>query len=220
MQKKHLLFDLDGTISDSQEGIKNAIEYMLSQYDIKIEDRESLRGWLGPPLRDSLQKYHGICDEMATEAIKHFRVYYDKQGYCENKVYHGMEDLLKELQKHGYQLYVATSKPEIAAKRILQMFQLDQYFTFIGGASLDDKRSTKAEVIAHVLNNNRIDNLSEAVMIGDREHDVLGGKEMGIESIGVLYGYGDREELEQAGADHIVEQPLEVLDILATWVCN
>lgn len=214
MDKNYVLFDLDGTLTDSQEGIKNAIKYSLASFGITVKDDDQLRPWLGPPLVDSLMKYCDFDRDKAIEGTLKFREYYNCRGYSENKVYPGIEDLLRTLKQRGYQLMTATSKPEAAARRILQHFGLNHYFAYIGGAALDESRVRKADVIRYVLETNNITRLSEVMMIGDREHDVFGAKATGLEVIGVLYGYGDREELEQAGADYIVETVGDILKYL------
>lgn len=205
MKKKYVLFDLDGTLTDSQEGIMNSIEYALNHFGIAVEDRRSLRPWLGPPLMDSLMKYHGFDRERALEGVKKYREYFDERGIFENRVYGGIERLLTQLQSEGYVLMTATSKPEVAAKRITDHFNLTRFFTFIGGATLDESRVHKQDVIRYVLEANHIRDYSSVMMVGDRENDIIGAKKNGLESVGVLYGYGDREELEEAGADHIAE---------------
>lgn len=205
MRKRYVLFDLDGTLTDSQEGIMNSIEYTLNHYGIQVENRASLRPWLGPPLVDSLMKYHGFDRGQALEGVKKYREYFDAKGIFENRVYDGIEDLLAGLQARGHILMTATSKPEVAARRITDYFHLTKYFTFVGGASLDDSRVHKGDVIRYVLETTQIKDLSQVMMVGDRENDMMGAKQNGLESIGVLYGYGDRDELETAGADHIAE---------------
>lgn len=214
MRKQYVLFDLDGTLTDSQDGILNSIEYALHYFGIPVEDRAILRPWLGPPLVDSLMKYHGFDREQALEGVKKFREYFDAKGIFENRVYDGIEALLARLQDDGYILMTATSKPEVAARRIADHFNLTRYFTFIGGASLDDSRVRKADVIRYVLETNRIDDPASVMMVGDRENDILGAKQNGLESIGVLYGYGDRDELEAAGADHIAETVEDIIRFL------
>lgn len=214
MRKQYVLFDLDGTLTDSQDGILNSIEYALHHFGIPVEDRAILRPWLGPPLVDSLMKYHGFNREQALEGVKKFREYFDAKGIFENRVYDGIEALLARLQAEGYILMTATSKPEVAARRIADHFNLTRYFTFIGGASLDDSRVRKADVIRYVLETNRIDDPASVMMVGDRENDILGAKQNGLESIGVLYGYGDRDELEAAGADHIAETVEDIIRFL------
>lgn len=205
MKKKYVLFDLDGTLTDSQEGIMNSIEYALDSFGIQVEDRAALRPWLGPPLVDSLMKYHGFDREQALKGVEKYREYFDIKGIFENRVYDGMEALLSGLQAEGYILMTATSKPEVAAKRITDHFGLTKYFTFVGGASLDDSRVHKGDVIRYVLETNQIQDRSAVMMVGDRENDIMGAKQNGLESIGVLYGYGSWDELEAAGADHIAK---------------
>lgn len=205
MKKKYVLFDLDGTLTDSQDGILSAIEYALKYYGMPVEDRSVLRPFLGPPLADSMQQYCGFGPEKAFEAVEKFREYYNVKGLFENRPYPGIEDMLKSLREKGHHLFVATSKPEETARRILEHFGLDGYFDYIGGATPDDSRVKKGDVVGYVLETAQIGNREEAVMVGDRKHDVMGAKENGLESIGVLYGYGDREELSQAGADHLAE---------------
>lgn len=212
--KKYILFDLDGTLTDSQEGILNSVEYMLDFYGIHVEDRESLRPWLGPPLKDSLMKYYGFSREKALEGVDKYREYFDRQGIFENQVYEGVEELLKELKAKGCLLFVATSKPEPAARRVLEHFRLDSYFTYIGGATLSDSRVAKGDVIRYVLEANGITELNQVLMVGDREHDMIGAKENRLTAAGVLYGYGSREELLDAGADYIAKTPGEIAEFL------
>lgn len=214
MRKKYVLFDLDGTLTDSQDGIMNSIEYMLRHYGIQVEDRSALRPWMGPPLSDSLMRYYGFNPEQAQEGVKKYREYFDKTGIFENRVYPGMEQLLEKLQAQGYLLMTATSKPEVFAKRIMDHFGLTTYFAFIGGATMDDSRVHKGDVIRYVLETNHIDDLSQVMMVGDRENDIIGARQNGLESIGVLYGYGGREELETAGADHIAETVEDIAGFL------
>jgi phosphoglycolate phosphatase len=208
--KKYVLFDLDGTLTDSRVGILNSIEYMLEYYGIHVEDRAQVQPWLGPPLKDSLMKYYGFSREKALEGVEKYREYFDRQGIFENRVYPGIEDMLRTLRDMGCRLLVATSKPEVAARRVLEHFRLDSYFTFIGGATLDDSRVSKGDVIRYVLDTADIRLSQEAVMAGDREYDVKGAKAHGLEVIGVLYGYGSREELGQAGADFLAETPGDI----------
>lgn len=213
MRKKYVLFDLDGTLTDSREGIVNSIRYMLDHYGITI-DREQLQPWLGPPLKESLMKYCGFAEEKALEGVGIYREYFDRKGIFENRVYPGIEEMLKSLKEKGHVLLVATSKPETAAVRVLEHFGLAKYFTYIGGATLDDSRVKKAAVIRYVLEKCNVEDRAQAVMVGDREHDVLGARENELEVIGVLYGYGSREELTEAGADRIVEDPEKLTEIL------
>ena len=211
---KYILFDLDGTLTDPGLGITNSVMYALKKFGIEVEERASLYKFIGPPLLDSFQSFYGFTKEESEKAVKYYREYFKPQGLYENEVYDGIEELLKEIKDSGKKIFVATSKPEEFAVEILKYFDLYQYFNFVGGASMDEKRVKKADVIAYVLKNFGIKDLNEVIMIGDREHDIKGAKQIGIDSVGVLYGYGDYEELEQAGATYIVERPNDVLKII------
>lgn len=204
MNKDYIIFDLDGTLTDPMVGITKSVQYALRSYGIEVEDLETLCPFIGPPLKDSFMEYYGFPPEQATEAISRYREYFTVTGLYENVEYSGIQELLSELKAHGKHLLVATSKPELFARQILEYFQMSEYFDFIGGASMDEVRVRKGDVIKYVLKENRITELSQVIMIGDREHDILGAKEAGLESVGVLYGYGNREELELAGADYVV----------------
>lgn len=214
MKKKYILFDLDGTLTDSQDGIMNAIEYSLKTYGITVQDRNSLRPFLGPPLSESMQKYYGFDRIKAVEAVERFREYYNTRGLFENRVYPGVETMLKTVRDAGCRLFVATSKPEQVAQEILEHFGLAEYFDYIGGATPDDSRVKKADVVRYVLDMAKIARPLEAVMVGDRKHDILGARQNGLESVGVLYGYGDRQELEEAGADYLAEQATDIAKFL------
>lgn len=214
MDYKYVLFDLDGTITDSGVGIINSIVYALKKYGIEVEDKSQLNKFVGPPLSDSFEKYYGFSKEKAIEAVDYYREYYRDKGLFENLIYDGFEDLVKALKGNNKELVVATSKPEIFAKQILEHFNLSKYFTYIAGSTLDGTRVKKGDVIRYALENCEIKDLSQVIMVGDREHDVIGAKQVGIKSIGVLYGYGDREELEEAGADFIAENVMDILDVL------
>ena len=219
--KKTILFDLDGTITDSGEGITKAVQYALKHFGINVEDINELKKFVGPPLRDSYMKFYNFDEEKATEGIKVFREYYEEKGMFENSLYDGIVDVLKALKKSGKELIVATSKPEVHAKKILEHFNVDKYFTIIAGADFEETRVKKGDVIKYALDNlrntlndNEVLNLSQVIMIGDREHDIIGAKENDIKAIGVLYGYGDVVELTQARALKIVSSPEELREIL------
>lgn len=199
-----ILFDLDGTLTDPGIGITNAVMHALKQYNIQVENREKLYGFIGPPLMESFQTFFGFTGEAAEQAVASYREYYREKGIFENYVYPGMDVLLGRLQEAGKTLLVATSKPEEFAIQILEKFQLADYFTVVAGATMDGSRIRKADVIEYAKNRIGIDDRECMLMVGDRKQDVLGAKEAGIASAGVLYGYGSREELEAAGADHIV----------------
>lgn len=205
-----ILFDLDGTLTDSAEGIVNSVVYALERKGIPYASKQALRRFVGPPLQDSFRDYCGFSDEQAKEMVRIFREYFTQKGIYENAVYDGVPEMLDSLCKAGYTLAVATSKPEAFAEQILARFDLAKYFTVIAGASMDG--TTKPVVIRQALSRLATEPSDRVLMVGDREHDVLGAKEVGIASLGVLYGYGDEEELRGAGADHIARTPSEIAD--------
>lgn len=205
MDKKYLLFDLDGTLTDPKEGITKSVQHALKAYGIIEEDLDKLCPFIGPPLKDSYMEFYGFNEQDAQEGVYKYREYFSVKGWMENKEYPGIDKMLDALRKAGKHLMVATSKPEEFAVKILKYFGMDHYFDFIGGADMEETRVKKADVIRYVLEKNGITDLETVIMVGDRKHDVIGAKEVGVESVGVLYGYGDRAELEKAGADYIAE---------------
>ena len=214
MKYEYILFDLDGTLTDPKLGITKSVAYALKSYGIQVDDLDSLLKFIGPPLKDSFVKYYGFSEEQGAEAVEKYREYFKPYGIYENKVYDGVENMLAELVKCGKKVILATSKPTVFANVILEYFHLDKYFTCAVGSELDGSRVKKGEVITEALRQAGVTDKSQAVMIGDREHDILGAKENGIDSIGVLYGYGDRDEHEAAGAGMIVESVEELLRYL------
>lgn len=200
-----ILFDLDGTLTDPKVGIIKSVAYALKSFGIEVEELDSLCKFIGPPLKVSFKKYYGFSEQDCIKAIEKYREYFRETGMFENKVYPGIEKLLENLRQNGRKLFVATSKPTVFAIRILEHFNLLRYFDYVAGSELDGSRDSKSDVIKFVLQQNSVTNLTNVVMIGDREHDVIGAKENNIDVIGVLYGYGDREELEKSGATYIVE---------------
>lgn len=214
MKKSYILFDLDGTLTDPKVGITKSVQHALKTYGIEEPDLEKLTPFIGPPLKDSFMKYYHFPEEQAREGIDRYREYFAGKGIFENQVYDGIPQMLQKLKDAGKCLLVATSKPELFAKQILEHFELDGYFDFIGGASMDEVRVRKGDVIAYVLDTMGIGDASQAVMVGDREHDVLGARENGMACVGVLFGYGGRQELESAGADKIAETVEELTEVL------
>lgn len=214
MDKKYMLFDLDGTLTDPQEGITNSVAYALEQYGIHVEDRSTLNKFIGPPLKDSFMEYYGFTEDRAEEAVWKYREYFNEDGIFENKVYPGIPQMLQHLKDQGKILIVATSKPTVYAKRILERFELSQYFADVQGSEMDGRRTKKEEVISYALEQNQITDNAQAVMIGDREHDIIGAKKCGLDSIGVLFGYGSREEMEGCGAGQIVDNVQMLEDLL------
>lgn len=206
-----ILFDLDGTLTDPAEGITNSVMYALKQYGIEENDRTKLYSFIGPPLVDSFMEKYGFSEEKAREATTYFREYFREKGIFENVPYEGMTECLAALKQRGRTLILATSKPEVFAKMILERFGFAPYFDYVFGASMDETRTRKDEVIAYALSGAGIEDPSDCVMVGDRKHDVLGAKSNGMDAVGVLFGYGSREELMEAGARYIAETVEDIL---------
>ena len=211
---KTVLFDLDGTLTDPGLGITNSIMYALEKFHIKVEDRTSLYKFIGPPLRESYAKYYHFSDEEITRAVAYYREYFSVKGIYENVLYDGIAKLLEKIKDSGRKVVLATSKPEEFAAEILRYFHIDQYFDFVAAATMDGTRNSKSAVIAHALLSCEIADLASTVMIGDREYDIIGAKAAGIDSIGVLYGYGSREELQSAGATYIAEHVSDIMSLI------
>jgi phosphoglycolate phosphatase len=214
MTKKHLLFDLDGTLTNPKEGITKSVQYALNAFGIKVENRDELCPFIGPPLKDSFMEFYNFSEEDAKKAVLFYREYFREKGMLDNKVYVGVEEVLSFFVKQGKKLYVASSKPEIFVRKILEHFELDSYFIFMGGADLKGTRDNKADVIRYVMEECGLNDRSSIVMIGDRKHDILGAKEVSIDSVGVLYGFGSRQELEAAGAEQIAETIFDLQNLL------
>ena len=211
---KYILFDLDGTITDSALGITNSVKYALNKLNAPIPPYETLCKFIGPPLLDGFRDICGFDAEKAQEAVKLYREYYESTGLYENAVYDGIPEFLRTLKEKGKTVILATSKPEKFARLILEHFNLIQYFDYAAGATIDETRNKKDAVIAYALKECNITDKSLAVMVGDRHHDIFGAKQNGISCVGVLYGFGNREELESAGADYIAENIDELYKIL------
>jgi len=209
-----VLFDLDGTLTDPGEGITNSVAYALEHWNIHVEDKTTLYRFIGPPLLDSFQMFYGFTPEQAQEGLRLYREYFSDRGIFQNAVYPGIEKLLKTLHERGVQVVMATSKPEVYAVQILEHFGLDKYFTVMAGASMDTSRNKKSAVIAYALERAGVTDRRTAVMVGDRHHDIEGAAENGLDSIGVLFGYGSEEELRKAGATYIAETVEDILPLL------
>ena len=202
---KYVLFDLDGTLTNPEIGITNCVMYALGKFGIKVEDRKTLHPFIGPPLMYSFQEFYGLSEADSELAVKYYRERFSVKGLYENEVYEGIVELLETLKANGKTLVLATSKPEEYTIQILKHFHLYDYFDYIAGATMDGSRGEKADVIRYALEISGITNRFDAVMVGDRNYDVLGAKENGIDSVGVLYGFGDYSELVDAGANYIAE---------------
>ena len=209
-----ILFDLDGTLTDPGIGITNSVAYALNKFGISVADKTELYKFIGPPLKDSFMKYYGFNQSNALLAVDYYREYFSEKGIFENKIYVGVQEVLSDIKNSGRKIALATSKSELFAKQILDYFNLTEYFDFIGGATMDSSRSTKGDVIKYTLQNIKIKDLSTVVMVGDREQDIIGAKQAGIDSIGVLFGYGDRKELKNAGAVYIAKTVKEIINYI------
>ncbi len=208
---KAILFDLDGTLTDSGEGILNCATVTLEHFGLPVPSREEMRVFVGPPLRDTFFKY-GVPSDRLDEAVAVYRKRYVPIGMFENHPYDGIEALLKELKAQGHHLYVATSKPEWMAVEILTKFGLAPYFDLIAGSTMDGVRDAKADVIAYLLE--QVGEVSEAIMVGDTAFDVIGAAEHGIPTIGVSWGYGTPESMVSAGATGIAHTMESLFSLL------
>lgn len=212
MGRKYILFDLDGTLTDPMMGITKSVRYALNYYGISVDDLNDLLPFIGPPLRDSFKEFYGFDDNKANEAVIKYREYFATEGIFDNKVYKGIPECLQTLKDAGKILLVATSKPEKFAKQIIEHFDLAKYFDFVGGSEFNG-REKKSDVIKYVLKENQID-ANDAIMVGDRKHDIIGAHDNDLPCIGVLYGYGSLVELQDNHADDIVETVSSLTDKL------
>ncbi len=210
MKIKYVLFDLDGTLTDPAEGITASVNYALKKFGRDVDDMTLLYKYIGPPLVRSFIEFEGMTQEEACEGLKYYRENFIKEGIFQNEIYVGIEELLLKLKNSGYAIILATSKPEELAEQILEHFDIKRYFDFIAGNTLDEKRQTKREVIEHILNHYPEIERENAIMVGDRRYDVEGAAQCGIDTIGVLYGYGGAEELSTAGAKLLARSPEDV----------
>lgn len=212
--KKTILFDLDGTLTDSGEGIINCAILALEHFGLPVPSREEMRVFVGPPLHETFIK-HGVPADQAEEAVRIYRSRYIPIGKFENTPYPGIRELLEALKADGHTLYVATSKPEQMSVEILEHFDLAKYFDRICGATMDTSRSSKEAVIEYLLHQNgRADNM---IMVGDTKFDVIGARMHGIPTIGVSWGYGEICDIEAAGAVQIAQTCEELLELLRSF---
>ena len=214
MKYHTVLFDLDGTITDSGPGIMNCVRYALQKAGMPEADEAELRAFIGPPLHEQFRDFCGITDDQAEEMVRQYRERYSGTGIFENRVYDGVIPMLEQLKGAGIRILLATSKPEKFAKIIADHFGFAEYFDFIGGANMDGTRTDKQEVIEYVLESCGVSDRTDLIMVGDRRYDVEGAKKAGLASMGVLYGYGSREEIEAAGPDLIAETPADVTALI------
>jgi phosphoglycolate phosphatase len=211
---EYLLFDLDGTVTDSEEGILNSVRYCLDFYKINPPETKVLRKFIGPPLVQSLIKYYGFDPDQSTRAVKIYREYFRKKGIYENKLYPGIASLLDALYQKGKINILATAKPTLYAKKIIKHFKLDPYFRDIFGSNLDGTRMEKKEIIGHILDRYAGIPIEKFLMIGDRMHDIEGAIHHGMDSIWVSYGYGDEDEIKSNPPTYIAKSVQD----LAKWL--
>ena len=211
---EYILMDLDGTLTNSKEGITKCLQYALEYFGVEVDDLSTLEKYIGPPLEQTFREGFGFGKEQAELAVEKYRERFVPIGMYENQLYAGMEDALQRLRESGKVLIVATSKPEKFAVTILKHFGIDGYFDDICGADPETNRNKKAEVIRYALEKHELNDLSDVLMVGDRKYDVEGAKECGLSCMGVLYGFGNREELEEAGAEYIAETVEDMVQIL------
>lgn len=215
MNYQTILFDLDGTLTDPREGITRCVAHALDHFGIRVEDLDTLTNFIGPPLVVSFTEFYGMDEKQAEVAVAKYRERFGTVGWAENVPYPGIAALLAELKDSGKKLVVATSKPEEYAVKILEHFGLAGYFDLICGAPMHaPKGHGKADVIRDALERAHVTDLAGTVMVGDRLHDVEGAHAVGLPAIGVLWGYGDRQEHEACGAEVIVSDMAELKELL------
>lgn len=213
---KAILFDLDGTLTESGEGITKSVQYALEKLGKPEEDLDALKVFVGPPLMEQFMKYADLDEETARRAVEIYRERYSTIGIFENRPYPGVAHMLEELKKKGYVLAVASSKPEYFVKKILAHFELEGYFEEAVGSEMNGSRTNKTEVIEETLRRLHLENHRDQVlMVGDKEHDILGARKAGVECLAVSYGYGTMEELTEAKPLQIADSAEEVLDFFA-----
>lgn len=203
---KYIFFDLDGTVTASEEGILNSVAYALEKLGHPVEDKKTLLPFIGPPLADSFREFYGFDEEKCALGVKYYREYYPEKGIFENEVYDGIPELLKKLSETDSKVIMATSKPEVFAKRIAEHFDIEQYFDLIAGSTFDSSRIGKTDVLRYAVEEiGAAGKLDECLMIGDRKHDVIGAHEVGMKCAYVLFGYGSKDEAVEFGAEYIID---------------
>ncbi|MBO4882841.1 MAG: HAD-IA family hydrolase [Lachnospiraceae bacterium] len=209
---EYILFDLDGTLTDSGPGIMNGFEYSLEKMGFEYPDRDFLKQFVGPPLSESFEKKLGFSPEDAARGIAYYKEYYADKGVYENDVYPGIKDLLEKLKASGKKMIVATTKAELMANVVLDHFGLREYFDLLVATDFVERKD-KIDVLKYAIETAGVD-VKKAVMVGDRHYDITGAAHFGMDSVGVLFGYGSRQELEEAGATYIAETVEDLSEIL------
>lgn len=218
MKYNFVLFDLDGTLVDTGRGITNSVMYSLKKFGIDVQDRTSLYKFVGPPLHKSYEEFYGFSPNKAMLAVEYYREYYRDKGIFEVDLYNGIVELLEILKNNGLNIAVATSKPKVFAVKLLKYVGIYDYFDAVIGAELDGSRTDKSEIISYALTQCKIYDKSKIIMIGDRKFDMIGANTNSIESIGVVYGYGSKDELQKSNATYIAESPKDIEKILINTI--
>lgn len=223
---KYILFDLDGTLTDPKIGITTCVQYALRAFGIEEPDLDKLECFIGPPLKDSFKQFYVMDDEQALQATAKYRERFVVTGLFENEIYPGVPEMLSQLKKSGKKISIASSKPTELVQRILEHFEIAQYFDYVVGSEMDGRRSKKEEVVEEALrlllsesSDDQVLDRSviikeEIAMVGDRKFDIEGAKAFGLTSVGVSFGYAPEGELEEAGAEYIVDTVEELLALL------
>ena len=214
---KYVLFDLDGTLVDTSEGILQSISMALNELGVDNIDTEKMKCFIGPPLKTAFIEYCCMSPEQAAEATKVFRKFYNESGKYVCKLYDGITETLSMLKENGYVVAVATSKPTVFAVDILRFLHIDHYFDEIVGSNLDNTRSSKHEVIQYILDKYQIQDLDQVVMIGDKAQDLIGAETCGVHGIGVTYGFGSCEELSSVKSRVVLPMPNAVYNYIVNW---
>lgn len=209
---ENILFDLDGTLTDPKEGIVNSILYALDKMGIQENSPHELDSFIGPPLLESFQMRYELDNEKADEIVIAYREYFSTKGLFENILYDGIAEVLESLHTQKYKLFVATSKPTVYSEQILEHFDLKKYFTEIIGSNVDNTRTDKTEIIAHVISTHGLQ-ANKSIMIGDTKFDMIGAKNNSLKTVGVTYGYGSHEDLKYHNPDYIVKTCAEIRSI-------
>lgn len=212
MRYKAIFFDLDGTLTNPEEGILNSIEYAANYYGVPTV-RENLKKYIGPPLVDTFKELLGGDEKLAMEAVEKYREYFAPKGLYENRIYPNVPQTLKKLKESGYVLCTASSKPQLFVDTILEHFDIKKYFDYVGGATMDETISKKEDVINFVLKETGFEP-KEVLMVGDRMYDLAGAKEFGMDAVGVLYGFGSRQELSVYENIALIDSIEELIEVL------
>ncbi|MDR2754376.1 MAG: HAD-IA family hydrolase [Planctomycetaceae bacterium] len=206
----NILFDLDGTLTNPCEGITNSVKYSLGKFNVIENNNEKLKMFIGPPLEKSFMEYYDFDKNTAQKAIKYYREYFSEKGIYENRLYEGIENVLKELNIQNKNCIIATSKPETFAIKIVQYFQIEHYFKHITGSNMEGTFVEKEDIIKYILEKYNLEK-EVTIMVGDRKYDIIGANKNRIDSVGVLYGYGTKEELQQEKPTYLCNSVNELL---------